>query len=513
MLFNSYEFIFFYLPVVFFGFFWVSRISYRLAALWLAAASLFFYGWWNPQFVLLLLASIAFNYAMGYAIGHVRNADSGLTRAKWMLAAAITCNLALLSYFKYANFLISTASQFIGTDWELTDIILPLGISFFTFTQIAFLVDVYRGIAREYNFIHYLLFVTYFPHLIAGPVLHHKQMMPQFGHPETFKLNIGNINVGLTIFTIGLFKKVILADQFALYANPIFDTAENGQLQLFEAWIGALSYTLQLYFDFSGYSDMAIGLSRMFNVKIPINFNSPYKATNIIEFWKRWHMTLSTFLRDYLYIPLGGNRHGTWRRYINLLTTMLLGGLWHGANWTFVFWGGLHGFYLIINHGWQAISHKFRLPHIPGSAFLAGLLTFIAVVVAWVPFRANSLETALRMICAMIGLNGVTLSGAFERYLPWLAAYGVNFDGVTPITGLSILEIVIWLPLGLAIVWILPNAQQWLSDKGMDVERNSDSPRWIRWSSSCKIAIITGIALGISVLGITRASQFLYFQF
>lgn len=510
MLFNSYEFIFLYFPVVFFGFFWIARNSHGLAALWLATASLFFYGWWNPQFVLLLLASIAFNYAMGYAIGHARVADSSLSRAKWILAVTIACNLALLSYFKYANFLINTSNQLTGTDWSLADIILPLGISFFTFTQIAFLVDVYRGIAREYNFIHYLLFVTYFPHLIAGPVLHHKQMMPQFGHSETYKLNIDNVNIGLTIFTVGLFKKVLLADQFALYANPIFDAATGGgQLQLLEAWIGALAYTLQLYFDFSGYSDMAIGLSRMFNVKLPLNFNSPYKATNIIEFWRRWHMTLSAFLRDYLYIPLGGNRYGSTRRYINLLATMLLGGLWHGANWTFVLWGGLHGFYLFINHGWQALSLRLRLPRLPGGALAAGLLTFIVVVIAWVPFRANSLETAVRILKAMGGLNGVSLPMGIELHFPWLAAYGVSFNGVARITGLPLLEIAVWLLLGLTVVWALPNTQQWLSDQGM----NDESERGIRWRPSRQIAVFTGIALGISMLGITRASQFLYFQF
>jgi D-alanyl-lipoteichoic acid acyltransferase DltB (MBOAT superfamily) len=437
-----------------------------------------------------------------------------MKRAKWILVAAIASNLALLSYFKYFNFLLSTANQVTGADWGLSDIILPLGISFFTFTQIAFLVDAYRGIAREYNLIHYLLFVTYFPHLIAGPVLHHKQMMPQFGHPETYKFNISNINVGLTVFTIGLFKKIVLADQFALYANPIFDaTAAGGQLKVLEAWIGALAYTLQLYFDFSGYSDMAIGLSRMFNVKLPLNFNSPYKATSIIEFWRRWHMTLSAFLRDYLYIPLGGNRHGALRRHLNLFVTMLLGGLWHGANWTFVFWGGLHGLYLVVNHGWQALASKLRLPRLPGGQLLAGLLTFTAVVVAWVPFRANSLDTAVMMLRAMGGSNGVSLSGFFERHFPWLADYGASFHGVAPVTGLFPLELAIWLSLGLAVVWILPNAQQWLSDQGVGGDRTIASPEWIRWRPSCQMAVLMGAALGISVLGITRASRFLYFQF
>lgn len=383
MLFNSYIFIFLFLPVVFFGFFWVAKTSHRLAALWLVVASLFFYGWWNPKFVLLLLGSITFNYALSYAIGHAKN----VRQSKLLLVSAIIANLLLLGVFKYANFFIEATNQF-GAQFGMVDIVLPLGISFFTFTQIAFLVDVNRGITREYNFIHYLLFVTWFPHLIAGPVLHHRQMMPQFALPNVYRVDSEAIAVGFTIFTIGMFKKVILADQFALYATPVFDGAASGvQSMFFEAWIGALAYTLQLYFDFSGYSDMAIGLSRLFNIRLPLNFDSPYKASNIVDFWRRWHMTLSTFLRDYLYIPLGGSRHGQLNRYRNLIATMLLGGLWHGAGWNFVLWGGLHGLYLAINHGWHALTGSAtsgRVAHVFGV-----LLTFTAVTVAWVFFSRH----------------------------------------------------------------------------------------------------------------------------
>lgn len=515
MLFNSYEFIFLFLPVVFFGFFWVAQNSHRLAALWLAAASLFFYGWWNPQFVLLLLASIGCNYALGYAIGHVRIAKTSLARGSRILAAAIIGNLLLLGYYKYTNFFVGTVNTLAGTSWGSVDIILPLGISFFTFTQIAFLVDVHRGIAREYSFIHYLLFVSYFPHLIAGPVLHHKQMMPQFGHAGTYKLNTGNVSIGLTIFAIGLFKKVILADQFALYANPVFDAAAGGgEPKLVEAWIGAVAYTLQLYFDFSGYSDMAIGASRIFNVKLPLNFNSPYKAINIIEFWRRWHMTLSAFLRDYLYIPLGGNRFGITRRYANLMTTMLLGGLWHGANWTFVLWGGLHGIYLVINHGWQALCSRLALRGFPGGVMVSGALTFAAVVLAWVPFRAASFAAAMRMLSGMAGLSGVSLPDSFESQFSSLAAYGVSFTGIAPVTGLDALGITAWLTLGLAIVWTLPNTQQWLlSDELKDRGSWSVCPKWAMWRPSRGIALLTGASLAISILGVTRTSQFLYFQF
>lgn len=420
----------------------------------------------------------------------------------------------MLGYFKYNNFLINTANQLVGSHWALTDIMLPLGISFFTFTQIAFLVDVYRGIAREYNFVHYMLFVTYFPHLIAGPVLHHKQMMPQFKLPTTYKFNFRNLNIGLTIFTIGLFKKVAFADQFALFANPIFDTAAGGgHLQLFEAWVGALAYTLQLYFDFSGYSDMAIGVSRMFNVKLPLNFNSPYKATNIIEFWRRWHMTLSTFLRDYLYIPLGGNRLGVSRRYLNLFATMLLGGLWHGANWTFVIWGGLHGIYLTINHAWQGFCLKYRIPHIPGGGIIAGMITFVAVVVAWVPFRASNLDTTIRILRSMAGMNGVTLSSNIEKIAPWLSNFGITFNGLITLTVVQTPKILFWLPLGFIVVWTFPNIQQWLVDENNIGVRSSNRFELPKWMPTKKFAVLVGLLLGISLIMITRASQFLYFQF
>lgn len=513
MLFNSYEFLFFYLPFVLFGFFRIARSSQRLAALWLAAASLFFYGWWNPQFVFLLLASIGFNYAMSYAIGHARLANGTSKKSSRILVAAIAGNLLLLGYFKYTNFFISTANQITGTHLGLADIVLPLGISFFTFTQIAFLVDVYRGIAREYNFIHYLLFVSYFPHLIAGPVLHHKQMMPQFGHIATYKFNIDNVNIGLTILTIGLFKKVVLADQFALYANPVFDAvAGGGEPKLIEAWVGALAYTLQLYFDFSGYSDMAIGLSRMFNVKLPLNFDSPYKARNIIEFWRRWHMTLSTFLRDYLYIPLGGNRRGTFRRYINLITTMLLGGLWHGAGWNFVLWGGLHGIYLVLNHTWHKLIGGDDQNRGMVSAAFSIFLTFCLVVIAWVPFRATDFESTLRILSGMVGINGISLPINAALQLGPIFGGLIYSNGMTPLSGLSTRELLAWFPIGLMIVWGLPNTQQWLANV---------SPAWddvaygsrLKWRPSRVMAMFLGMALAFSILGMTRASQFLYFQF
>jgi alginate O-acetyltransferase complex protein AlgI len=510
MLFNSYAFIFVYLPVTMAGFFLLALNSHRLAALWLAAASLFFYGWWNPVFVLLVMASITVNYAFGYAIGHARLKSE--QKAKTVLTFAVITNLALLAYFKYVNFFIANLSQLTGTELMVVNIVLPLGISFFTFTQIAFLVDVYRSIAREYNFIHYVLFVTYFPHLIAGPVLHHKQMMPQFRHAETYRINLENINVGLTIFIIGLAKKVLLADQFALYANPVFDVvAQGGEPKLIEAWIAALAYTLQLYFDFSGYSDMAIGLSRMFNVKLPLNFDSPYKASNIIEFWRRWHMTLSAFLREYLYVPLGGSRKGVPRRYANLLITMLLGGLWHGAGWTFVLWGGLHGVYLVINHGWRYLTGAES--ESSGWRKVAGIgLTFLVVVIAWVPFRSADLDAALRMWAGMLGMNGISLTASLEpRLSSWLGPF-IAFEGIAPLAALSSSEVFLVLPIGLAIIWLLPNTQQWMVNyqPAWDVVSAQSS---LRWQLSKRFAVVGGLLFTLTLLMLTRESAFLYFQF
>ncbi len=508
MLFNSYEFIFAYLPVVFAGFFLIARHDHRLAALWLAAASLFFYGWWAPTFVLLLLASIVANFGFGHIIGQHASSRYGGP----LLAVAITANLLLLGFFKYFNFFISTANS-VGAQLPGLDIVLPLGISFFTFTQIAYLVDVRRGVAREYSFIHYLLFVTWFPHLIAGPLLHHKQMMPQFALPETYKPNAESIAVGLTIFSIGLFKKVVLADQFALFSDPVFAAAANDtRPALIEAWIAALAYTLQLYFDFSGYSDMAVGLSRIFNVKLPINFNSPYKAVNIIEFWRRWHITLSTFLRDYLYIPLGGNRHGPARRHANLMATMLLGGLWHGAGWNFVLWGGLHGAFLVINHGWRKLMGSDDAAHGRLVTAASVLLTFILVVIAWVPFRATSLEATLGIWSGMAGFNGislpVSLTGMLERHLSGF----VVFSGVPLGASVTVWHALFWLPAGLAIAWFLPNSQEWLSRyaPAWDVVRGH--PRF-SWQPSRAMAVAIGVVFAVSVLYFRKNSAFLYFQF
>ena len=402
MLFTTAVFACLFLPVTLGGFFAFARMSHTAAATWLFAASLFFYGYWMPEFALLLVASICGNFLVGTRIGMA--ASKG--RAKRWLVTGLVVNLALLAYFKYANFFIDNLNVVLGFHWDIGRVLLPIGISFFTFTQIAFLADAYQKGVREYKFVHYGLFVTYFPHLIAGPVLHHAQMMPQFGDPATYRWNTANVAGGLAIFAIGLFKKVILADGISPFADAVFLASEAGIAPtLQEAWLGSLAYTFQIYFDFSGYSDMAIGLSWMFNVRLPFNFDSPYRATSIIDFWRRWHISLSNFLRDYLYIALGGNRTGLVRRYDNLAITMVLGGLWHGASWTFVFWGALHGAYLVINHGICAIFRKRQSKQRGDNRLLqfsGWLVTMASVIVAWVYFRAETFAGANRILLSLI---------------------------------------------------------------------------------------------------------------
>ncbi len=499
MLFNSYSFIFFYLPVVLLGFFQLARIKHTYAAAWLAAASLFFYGYWNPAYIGLLLSSIVCNYAFGMWIakaglrmaGEESSKQSGASK-KHILVIAMTANLALLAYYKYANFFVSNLNPLFDTDWNLANIILPLGISFFTFTQIAFLVDTYQGKVKEYNFVHYVLFVTYFPHLIAGPILHHKEMMPQFAHTSTYRINWEHMATGLMLFTLGLCKKTMGADALAPFANGIFNGVQSGILPTaYEAWAGALAYTLQLYFDFSGYTDMALGIALLFNIKLPVNFDSPYKATSIIDFWRRWHMTLSRFLRDYLYIPLGGNRKGQIRRYLNLFATMLLGGLWHGAGWTFVVWGALHGVFLTINHLWrEAISERY-LRWMPNwiATLSGGLLTFIAVVAAWVVFRSSDIHQAKVILEAMFGIHSrpITLDAVMHGQLLL----------TTDLSGRDLIKLLL---LSLAWVWLLPNSGKLKFFKGNYL------------LALCQaVFVIYLLFLAIDQFG--SYSPFLYFQF
>ena len=380
MLFNSYVFIFAFLPIVLLGFHLSSKyLSQTKVLLWLVVSSLFFYGWWNISYLVLITFSIGFNYIISY---YLRS-----NKAKVALILGIFVNIAMLGYYKYANFFIENLNHISNSHYAIENIILPLAISFFTFQQITYLIDSYKGITKDHDFIHYCLFVTFFPQLIAGPIVHHKEMLPQFLKKENMGLKANNVSIGLTIFLIGLFKKVVIADTFTVWATAGFDTATT--LNLFEAWATSLSYTFQLYFDFSGYTDMAIGIALLFNIKLPINFNSPYKATNIQDFWRRWHITLSRFLKDYIYIPLGGNRLSEFRTYSNLMATFIIGGLWHGAGWTFVFWGFLHGFALVIHRAWSKLGFKLW-------TWLAWLITFNFINIAWVFFRAKEWGDAVK---------------------------------------------------------------------------------------------------------------------
>ena len=516
MLFNSYFFILVFLPVTLLVFFVLGKRGEKRPAIsWLVAASLFFYGWWNPAYLGLIVASILFNYSVGTVLS---NQQRWLATRKVALIVGIATNLAILAYYKYANFFLDSLNTAFGTGYGLSEIILPLGISFFTFTQIAFLVDAYRGEVREYNFLHYSLFVTYFPHLIAGPVLHHKEMMPQFGHPNIFRFDSLNFSAGLTYFILGLFKKVILADGIASYGSPVFAAAAAGQsLSSIDAWGGALSYTFQLYFDFSGYSDMAIGLALMMGVRLPLNFNSPYKAVNIIEFWRCWHMTLSRFLRDYLYISLGGNKKGETRRYLNLMITMLLGGLWHGAGWTFVIWGGLHGFYLMVNHAWHVLRR--RLGHDLNvstwwSRGLATLLTFIAVVVGWVYFRSDNLDTAHHLLGRMGSLSGLQLSPFYSGLI-----MDSSLGRLAELAGLQVTaELLLAIALATVggVAFLAPNTQEILGRFYWQPRGSMESvPAGVAglWSPHLLWAGVICIAATLSLLGLSQVSEFLYFQF
>jgi D-alanyl-lipoteichoic acid acyltransferase DltB (MBOAT superfamily) len=478
MLFNSYPFILLFLPVVLAGYFWLGRGGNLAPVVWLALASLTFYCIGNWQFVGLLVASIAFNYGIGYLLIAVR---LGPARRRAALVVGVAGDLLVLGIFKYAGFVTDNLNALFDTGFAV-HILLPVGISFYTFTQIAFLVDAWRGQVSAYALPHYALFVTYFPHLIAGPILHHKDMIPQFERKDAKRPHAHLMLCGVIIFAIGLFKKTCLADgiqplvalAFA-QAQPTFD----------QAWLGALAYTFQLYFDFSGYSDMAIGISLMFGIFLPVNFNSPYKAASIIEFWRRWHMTLSQFLRDYLYIPLGGNRRGRVLRYVNLMITMLLGGLWHGAAWTFVVWGALHGAYLCINHGFNAL-----VPNIPSRlarpAHGAGLLlTFLAVVVAWVFFRAETLPSALKLLAAMADPSRIAFGREEIAALLQVAVYA-------------------------ALVCLAPNTQEIMGyDHGNRVVGEHLRAERIRPLFLYGASAV--LALGI--LGIQSHSEFIYFRF
>jgi len=445
MQFNSFEFIFLFLPVTLILFFFVAALAgTRSAVVVLVIASLFYYAWWEPVYLFLIVGSILFNYTIGCFLNSKPTAHRKINRL--LLIAGICGNVMLLGYFKYANFVAANIADISGTEISLPPIILPIAISFFTFQQIAYLVDCYRREASEHSFMNYVLFVSFFPQLLAGPIVHHREMMPQFADLRNYRVRVENLTVGLAIFGVGLLKKIVIADQIALTSDAVFDTVHNGGVpSLWEAWAGAGAFTFQLYFDFSAYSDMAIGLATMLGIALPLNFYSPYKATSIIEFWRRWHMTLSRFLRDYLYIAIGGNRAGAYRRYTNIMITMVIGGLWHGASWTFVCWGAYHGLLILLNHAWRAAAKKAGLKWERGGWFGAGIaviITFGFVVIGWVFFRAETFGDAAVLLKGMFGASD---------------AVAVQETGTILTDGTRVLA---WLVALLVLVWAMPNTYQ-----------------------------------------------------
>jgi alginate O-acetyltransferase complex protein AlgI len=516
VLFNSHVFLFAFLPIVFAGF-WllVNAAGGTWARRWALVASLFFFAWWNPPDLLVLGISLAGNYFVGRLL-FARPARS----APWLLAIGIAGNLFLLGYFKYTKLVVATVQWLAGGATSAVEIVLPLAISFFTFNQIAYLVDCHTGDGARYAFDDYCLFITFFPHLIAGPIVHHREMVPQL--ISIRRCNPILVAQGLTLLVLGLGKKVLLADSVASYAMPVFKEAGLGASPtLLDAWLGALAYTSQLYFDFSGYCDMAIGLGMMFGIVFPLNFASPYQAKNIAEFWRRWHMTLSRFLRDYLYIPLGGNRRGPTRTSLNLMITMVLGGLWHGAGWTFLAWGGLHGLYLLVHQRFRVRMDRKGigtwLGHGTG-AIGCWALTFICVVFGWVLFRAESFAAALRIWSGMFGVNGIALTA---RHFGALERMGLDPSTVGLLNGPLILNPsikVVGLILGLvAFAALLPNSQQVVGLTPISGMRSVvPIVGWMRrfqWQPSFAWAMVTASLAVTAVLHMTKVSEFLYFQF
>ncbi|MDM5264396.1 MBOAT family protein [Sulfurovum sp. XTW-4] len=488
MLFNSFEFIFVFLPITFFVYFYLNhkRLT-EVAKGFLVFASLFFYSWWNIVYLPLILLSILFNYVIGRQLAnHDKNERKYSKKA--LLSIGVFFNLSLLGYFKYSDFFIRNFNMVFDSNVPLLHLALPLAISFYTFQQIAYLVDSYRSETKEYDFLNYTVFVAFFPQLIAGPIVHHAEMMPQFANIRNKVKNYYNIALGLFIFSIGLFKKIVIADTFATWATNGFDKAEV--LNLIEAWFTSLSYTLQLYFDFSGYTDMAIGIALLFNIKLPINFNSPYKATSIQDFWRRWHMTLSRFLKDYLYIPLGGNRKSEVRTYANLFITFLLGGIWHGAGWTFVFWGALHGLALVIHRFWKRMGFRMH-------ALLGWFITFNFVNVSWVFFRAKEWDDAIKVLKGMIAIDQIYFPVALSGKLHFLEKYGIGFSHFWTSHISANFVSFIWLFTGLILVFFFKNS--------IEMAKN--------FKLSYRTALFSAIAYIVSILSLNKVSEFLYFNF
>lgn len=522
MLFNSYLFIFIFLPITLAGFIIIRRFNYpKLINLWLIAASLVFYSWWTPKYIVLLVFSIVFNYAMGLIIN--KTCEQPHLHKK-VLIFGVSANILLLGYFKYAGFLTGIVTDLSGLPINLGKIVLPLAISFFTLQQISYLIDAYRGEAKKFDFISYMASVSFFPHLISGPIVRYRDLMPQFSTESGAKnYSSTDLAVGLTIFIMGLFKKVILADTIAVHANLAFSAAAAGaHVTLLEAWGATMAFSFQVYFDFSGYSDMAIGLGRIFGIRLPINFNSPYKAINFIDFWRRWHITLTEFIRDYIYFPLGGSRKGLSRQYLNVMIIMVVCGVWHGAGWGYFIWGAMHGAYIVINLIWFRLRHYWG--HDPRhttwyGTVVALAITFAAFQVSMAVFRADNLHTTWVLIKGMAGFNGVLLpEGHVNLYgLAFLKPALLNWHiqvGKITLLGPYVME---WLVLCWFVVWFMPNTQEIMSRVepalGYQLRATEGTWAWLRWRPSPPWALVCGILAVASLIMIARPSPFLYFQF
>ena len=489
MLFSSYVFLFIFLPVTLCLYWMCDRFQWASKASFLVAASLVFYGYWEPIHVPLMVGSIIVNFFLAARLtphaGHQR----------WLLTISIAFNLALLGLFKYSSFCLGEFSRLSGLEFAWPQLALPLGISFFTFQQIAYLVDCYQKKAPTYRPLEYAGFVLFFPQLIAGPIVHHNQLANQLRPNKNAWLRADHMAIGITVFVIGLFKKIAIADSMAPLADAGFSAVNGSAISAVSGWTATLAYTCQIYFDFSGYSDMAIGLGWMFSIKLPINFNSPYKATSIVDFWRRWHITLSTFLRDYLYFPLGGSRRGSIRRYVNLLTTMLLGGIWHGAGWNFIVWGGLHGAFLCVNHGWSNLTGRRQQGVHRKYIWMASswLVTMLSVIAAWVVFRTETLAAASSMLQAL----------TFQSNIPSL------------IDGASVQNLAIVVCVFLSCTF-LPNTQQLMSGylDEADKPRQSESAwAWATWRPNAFRGVMTAMLFMVAISLLTRVKTFLYFQF
>ena len=537
MLFNSYFFIFLFLPLVLcLVFYFSSKGNANLAATMLVISSLFFYSWWNPVYLPLIICSILFNFWLAKLI----------YKNILILFIGLAFNLGLIAYFKYANFFVENINLLFQDSLYIQEIILPLAISFFTFQQIAYLVDAYRGQAEKYSFLHYSLFVTFFPQLIAGPIVHHKEIMPQFLRKQFLLPSYRNCVLGLSLFALGLFKKIIFADSMSVYASATFDAAEAGvSLTIFEAWLGSLAYSMQLYFDFSGYSDMALGLATMFGLKLPVNFFSPYKATNIADFWRRWHITLSRMIRAYLWDPISlsmtrtavKSRYGFARFFIatSLIPTLFTFfwiGLWHGAGWNFIIFGLLHGLYIAIFNLWTQLKQRYLKDNIISNRaignFFARFLTFLCVVFGWIFFRAETLPGAKNIISSMIGLNGISLSPRIQGFIEKFGFIEKLIDGVVVFEGMSTngvlgnepFKAVISIMFLIVFCFMMPNCiqifskyQPYILTYTSNGAKNTLFSKSLRWRPIPIWIFISSMAFVFAIINLVQESEFLYFQF